>query len=154
MCNVKKTKNKKNTAIRLYWAWSCLRMKLYLSEKCYLGWNSPTLICMCIAHSIFIYLICMCIAHSIFIYMSKPPLDLGEGGTMGGQLPSKAHVNFRQFTAVLSVTCKLPCAVVNLNFHDNLQCRLLTKIPLFMQWIFCLSSIFLFRCMSNPSCIW
>ena len=52
---------------------------------------------------------------------------------MGGQLPSKAHVNFRQFTAVLGIACKLPCAVVNLNFHNNLQCHLLTKTPLFMQ---------------------
>ena len=53
---------------------------------------------------------------------------------MGGQLPSKAHVKFQQFRAVFVVACKLPCAVVNLNFHDNLQCLLLTKIPLFVQW--------------------
>ena len=43
---------------------------------------------------------------------------------MGGQLTSKAHVNFRQFTAVIGVACKLSCAIVNLNFHDNLQCCL------------------------------
>ena len=54
---------------------------------------------------------------------------------MGGQMPSKAHVNFRQFTAVFGVACKLLCAVVNLNFHDNLQCRLLMKILLFMQCV-------------------
>ena len=70
-------------------------------------------------------LICTCIAHSIFINMRE---------VMGGQLPSKAHVNFREFTAVFGVACKLSCAVVNLNFQDNLQCRLLTKVPLFMQW--------------------
>ena len=52
---------------------------------------------------------------------------------MGGQLPSKAHVNFRQFTAVFEIGCKLLCAVVNLNFHNNLQCCLLMKIPLFMS---------------------
>ena len=52
---------------------------------------------------------------------------------MRGQLPSKAHVNYQQFTAVFGVACKLPCAVANLKFHINLQCCLLTKIPLVMQ---------------------
>ena len=52
---------------------------------------------------------------------------------MGGQLPRKAHVSFWQFTAVFGVACKLLCAVGNLNFHDNLQCSLLMKIPLLMQ---------------------
>ena len=46
--------------------------------------------------------------------------------------------------AVFGVACKLPCAVINLNFHDNLQCRLLMKIPLSMQcragWLSAVSS--------------
>jgi len=42
---------------------------------------------------------------------------------MGGQLVSKAHVNFRQFTAVLSV-CGIPCCQSKLsmdftNCDDN-----------------------------------
>ena len=76
----------------------------------------------------------ICTGHSILIYMLKPPLELGGGGSWGEQLPSKAHVNFRQFMADFGVAYKLLSAVVNLNFPDNLQYRLLTKIPLFMQW--------------------
>ena len=52
---------------------------------------------------------------------------------MGGHLPSKGHVNFHQFTALFSVACKLPRAVANLKVHVNLQGRILTKIPLFIQ---------------------
>ena len=66
--------------------------------------------------------------------MLKPPLEPGGGGVMGGQLQSKAHVNFQQVMRGFGVACKLPCAVANLKFHNNLQCQVLTKIPLFMQW--------------------
>ena len=41
------------------------------------------------------------------------------GGVMGGQLTSKAHISFQEFTAVFGVACKLPCAVMNLNFHNS-----------------------------------
>ena len=83
--------------------------------------------------------------------MLKPPLELEEGGVMGGQLPSKAHVNFRQFPAVFGVACKLPCTAVNLKFHDNLQCRILTKIPLFMPFIISQNS--LQRLKASQSCL-
>ena len=50
---------------------------------------------------------------------------------MEGQLLRKAHINFRRFAAVFGVACKLPRAVTNLKFHNNLQCRKSDENPTF-----------------------
>ena len=98
------------STIRLYWACyiytrDFLKMKLMPFSKNVTWGKAPPAT-----------LICICTAHSIFICRLSPQV-------MGGQLPSKAHVNFRHFMAVFDVACKLPCAVLNMNFHDDLQCH-------------------------------
>lgn len=78
---------------------------IYLLEKC--GTSPPPI------------LICICIAHSIFIYMWKPPLDPQDGGPTIQLI----HVTSRQFSMLSTNSREQSLTWTSMAIYSAYYCR-------------------------------